>query len=237
MSSLHLKQCVQSFNVFDFLKEIVSKVPDFGGSDAGGEDRAHKRRKTVVDEDNDSEEEGKRNRISHETGHNSSSGRGRGRSRGRGRGRGRPPVDRESIRLEKCEGDPDMSPQHDNQNPETISPDNGIEPRESADNMTTFGNTSDTEIRNFDLNVVLDDSGTNQLVRSDSGTTAAPSATAASTSGPATSAEPPPEIKQHEEYPGWSISDMDKMSIDPLQLAQLNSKRLDEEEDYDEEEE
>ncbi|RZC46804.1 hypothetical protein C5167_039751 [Papaver somniferum] len=238
MSSLHLKQCVQSFNVFDFLKEILSKVPDFGGSDAGGEDRANKRsRKTVVDEDNDSEEEGKRNRISHETGHNSSSGRGRGRSRGRGRGRGRPLVDRESIRLEKCEGDPDMSPQHDNQNPETISPDNGIEPRESADNMTTFGNTSDTEIRNFDLNVVLDDSGTNQLVRSDSGTTAAPSATAASTSGPATSAEPPPEIKQHEEYPGWSISDMDKMSIDPLQLAQLNSKRLDEEEDYDEEEE
>ncbi|KAI3869500.1 hypothetical protein MKX03_033223 [Papaver bracteatum] len=238
MSSLHLKQCVQSFNVFDFLKEIVSKVPDFGGSDAGGEDRAHKRRKTVVDEDNDSEEEGKRNRISHETGHNSSSGRGRGRSRGRGRGRGRPPVDRESSRLEKCEGDPDMSPQHDNQNPETISPDNGIEPRESADNMTTIGSTSDTEIRNFDLNVVLDDSGANQLVRSDSGTAAAASATAApSAIAASTSAEPPPEIKQHEEYPGWSVSDMDKMSIDPLQLAQLNSKRLDEEEDYDEEEE
>ncbi|KAI3996921.1 hypothetical protein MKX01_021197 [Papaver californicum] len=237
MSSLHLKQCVQSFNVFDFLKEIVSKVPDFGGSDAGGKDRANKRRKTAVDEDNDSEEEGKRNRISHETGHNSSSGRGRGRSRGRGRGRGRPAVDRESIRLEKCEGDPDMSPQHDNQNPGTVNPDNGIEPRELADNMTTIDSTSDTEIRNFDLNVVVDDSGTNELVRSDSGTTAAASAAAASTSGPATSAEPPPEIKQHEEYPGWSVSDMDKMSIDPLQLAQLNSKRLDEEEDYDEEEE
>ncbi|MCL7028938.1 hypothetical protein MKW94_017686 [Papaver nudicaule] len=236
MSSLHLKQCVQSFNVFDFLKEIVSKVPDFGGSDAGGEDRASKRRKTAVDEDIDSEEEGKRTKISHETGHNSSCGRGRGRSRGRGRGRGRPAVDRESIQLEKCEGDPDMSPPRDNQNPETVSPDNGIEPKELVDNMTTIGNTSDTEFRNFDLNVVVDESGTHELIKSDSGTKAAAYAAAASTSGLSSSAEPPPEIKQHEEYPGWSVSDMDKMSIDPLQLAQLNNKRLDEEEDYDEEE-
>ena len=38
-----------------------------------------------------------------------------------------------------------------------------------------------------------------------------------------------------EEYPGWSLSDMEKMAIDPIQLANL-SKRIDEDmEDYDEE--
>lgn len=47
------------------------------------------------------------------------------------------------------------------------------------------------------------------------------------------SAETATEAK-HEEYPGWSLSEMDRMAIDPVQLAQLNS-RIDEEEDYDEE--
>jgi hypothetical protein len=38
-----------------------------------------------------------------------------------------------------------------------------------------------------------------------------------------------------DEYPGWSLSDMEKMAIDPIQLANLN-KRIDEDmEDYDEE--
>jgi hypothetical protein len=31
---IYRKQCVQTFNVFDFLREIVSKVPDLGGPDA-----------------------------------------------------------------------------------------------------------------------------------------------------------------------------------------------------------
>lgn len=40
------KQCVQSFNVFDFLREIVSKVPDYGGgTDAAGEERPIARRR------------------------------------------------------------------------------------------------------------------------------------------------------------------------------------------------
>jgi len=38
------KQCVQTFNVFDFLKDIVSKVPDLGGSVANGDDHTVKRR-------------------------------------------------------------------------------------------------------------------------------------------------------------------------------------------------
>ncbi|GER32187.1 nuclear factor Y [Striga asiatica] len=33
VNSLHLKHCVHSYNVFDFLKEVVSKVPDYGHSD------------------------------------------------------------------------------------------------------------------------------------------------------------------------------------------------------------
>lgn len=36
---------MQSFNVFDFLREIVSKVPDLGCSDASGEDRSAAKRR------------------------------------------------------------------------------------------------------------------------------------------------------------------------------------------------
>ncbi|KAM1811727.1 hypothetical protein ACFX12_028329 [Malus domestica] len=57
---------------------------------------------------------------------------------------------------------------------------------------------------------------------------AAPMAAQASSAGPIS--EP-----KHEEYLGWSLADVDRMAIDPLQLANL-SRRLDEdEEDYDEE--
>ncbi|XP_035545846.1 dr1-associated corepressor-like isoform X3 [Juglans regia] len=61
MNSLHLKQCVQTFNVFDFLRDIVNKVPDLGGFDAADEDRsAAKRRKVTDDDENDSDDESKR---------------------------------------------------------------------------------------------------------------------------------------------------------------------------------
>lgn len=42
---MYRKQCVQAFNVFDFLKDIVSKVPDLGGSEAAGEDRSVTKRR------------------------------------------------------------------------------------------------------------------------------------------------------------------------------------------------
>nr|GFA00461.1 NF-Y protein [Tanacetum cinerariifolium] len=64
VNSLHLKHCVQSYNVFDFLREVVSKVPDYGLSEAGGDDRVvTKRKKAAADEMNDSDEESKRNRM------------------------------------------------------------------------------------------------------------------------------------------------------------------------------
>lgn len=39
------KQCVQTFNVFDFLRETVKKVPDLGGSDTAGEKRSVAKRR------------------------------------------------------------------------------------------------------------------------------------------------------------------------------------------------
>jgi len=39
---------VQTFNVFDFLKDIVGKVPDLGGSVANGDDHTVKRRCALV---------------------------------------------------------------------------------------------------------------------------------------------------------------------------------------------
>lgn len=39
------KQCVQSFNTFDFLKDTVRRVPDLGGSDAVSDDRSATKRR------------------------------------------------------------------------------------------------------------------------------------------------------------------------------------------------
>ncbi|KAM1124508.1 hypothetical protein ACFX2I_039869 [Malus domestica] len=66
MNAVHLKHCVQSYNVFDFLRDIVSRVPDYthGHSDAAADDRAlSKRRKPPGDEGIDSDEELKRSKM------------------------------------------------------------------------------------------------------------------------------------------------------------------------------
>lgn len=100
VNSLHLKQCVQTCNVFDFLRETVSKVPDLDGSDTSNENQSACKRSRKVDDDDssDSEEKPKRTKIE-ATENAKSNGRGRGRSvvdetgntnsSGRGRGRGR----------------------------------------------------------------------------------------------------------------------------------------------------
>jgi hypothetical protein len=111
--------------------------------------------------------------------------------------------------------------------------DNGSESKESVKENNRVSDATNQPERNFDLNAEVNDS-------EDAKAAAAPAAAAATTttttttSAPSSSVEPAAETN-HEEYPGWSLSEMDKMVIDPLQLAQL-SKRLDEEEeDYDEE--
>ncbi|RID80697.1 hypothetical protein BRARA_A03338 [Brassica rapa] len=72
VSSLHLKHCVERYNVFDFLREVVSKVPDYGQAQGQGhgtgdvamDDRTiSKRRKPISDEVNDSDEENKKSKT------------------------------------------------------------------------------------------------------------------------------------------------------------------------------
>ncbi|KAK3135207.1 hypothetical protein QOZ80_5BG0416090 [Eleusine coracana subsp. coracana] len=73
VSSYHLKQCIQNYNVYDFLREVVSKVPDISSPDANVDDKFGKRKAT----EDGSEEEIKRTRNESES--HTSNGRGRGR--------------------------------------------------------------------------------------------------------------------------------------------------------------
>ncbi|KAM7522951.1 hypothetical protein LguiA_012853 [Lonicera macranthoides] len=223
MNSLHLKQCVQSFNVFDFLRDIVSKVPDLGGSEATtGEDRCPvKRRKVSDEEDMDSDDESKKGRM-HEIVHTSSTsvsrGRGRGsRGRGRGRGRGgRTGADRDSATAhhEKFEVDSD-SPHSSNEKPKQ----NHHERITNGSNAVVDSKENIAAVRNFDLNVDLNENEDSAVE---------PEPTSSSTPKPIL------ELKQ-DEYPGWSLADVERMAIDPIQIANLNSRMDEEEEDYDEE--
>ncbi|CAN4119075.1 unnamed protein product [Withania somnifera] len=215
MNSFHLKQCIQSFNVFDFLKDVVSRVPDLGGSDAGAES-ATKRRKVADEDGHDSDDDIKRNHTN-ETANNSSSGRGRGRGRGRVRGRGARAVDKveSNLHSEKLE-DPvvDVSHQKDDENPKQNDErmvDYVAEPAADSKNISDAKCPEVVPARNFDLNIDLNES-------------------VESTSIPSEAA-----LLQHEEIPGWPLSDLEKMVIDPIQLANLNKGLDEEEEDYDEE--
>ncbi|KAG2670944.1 hypothetical protein I3760_14G110200 [Carya illinoinensis] len=176
------------------------KVPDLGGSDAAGEDcSAAKRRKVSDDDENDSDDEAKRRGG---WPHNQQ-WRRKGTVRGRDCGQGSRTV--ESVvaaHSEKFEDDSEIS-------------------KHNQEVQILAGKGEDAPIRNFDLNVVLDENGDSTTVAAGSG---------------GSSAEPVPEMK-HDEYLGWSLSDLEKMAIDPIQLANL-SRRIDEdedEEDYDEE--
>ncbi|KAJ0021529.1 hypothetical protein Pint_31529 [Pistacia integerrima] len=173
MNSLHLKQCVETFNVFDFLREIVSKVPDLGGSDTAGDDRSVAKRRKVDGEDTD-DDEAKRSRM--EIGHTSSSSRGRGRGRGRGRER-------------------DYQEKNNPSRPSLERSYSGEEPK------------------------------SNLQVNSNSIAMPAPA--------PWLTTEITPKVK-HEEHPGWSLFDIEKMAVDPHQLASLNRRTDEDEEDYDE---
>nr|XP_043630533.1 dr1-associated corepressor-like [Erigeron canadensis] len=202
LNSAHLKQCVQSFNVFDFLRDIVSKVPDLGGTDAAGEDRpATKRRKVADDDHNEVSDEDLKTDVLPETSH--ANGGGRGRRGGRGRGR--------ISRVER-EANADKQKQ-------TLD---SIEDSDSKDShISAAGKTKDTvNVRNFDLNLDLDENGE-----------AIPILTT-----PATPVvlSPPPTVEMIPvEYPGWSLADVEKMAIDPVHFA--NYSVDEDEEDYDEE--
>ncbi|KAL0289627.1 UNVERIFIED_CONTAM: hypothetical protein Sangu_2609600 [Sesamum angustifolium] len=169
MDVLFQKHCVHSYNVFDFLREVVSKVPDYGNSEAAAD--TSKRRKVVANELNDSDEDSKRGSMQ-ETCHASSTGR-----------------EEEEVEEEDVDGAAEA-------------------PRENP-----------LDKRNFDLNTGLDEASDKMA------------STAAAVVAPTPSAGPS-DVKG-EEYPG--LSEMDRMAIDPVHLAQLSSRLDEEDEDYDEE--
>ncbi|KAL0550868.1 hypothetical protein IC582_009933 [Cucumis melo] len=217
MNSLHLKQCIQTFNVFDFLRDVVGKVPDSGGSDAA-EDRHISKRRKVADEDvgNDSDEESKRSKVT-EAGH-CISGRGKGRGRGRGRGRSSRHLEKDTaIHYNNFEDDLEI-PNHPDDDLHKTEPDNGVAEARVENDNTLVDKALEPSVRNFDLNVNLDEDGDSTSVP-----------VVASTGSPVK----PPTDSKHDEYPGWSVAEMEKMAIDPIQLANMN-ETIDDEEDYDE---
>ncbi|GLT66935.1 hypothetical protein SLA2020_392750 [Shorea laevis] len=219
LNSFHLKQCVQTFNVFDFLKETVGKVTDLGGSEAADEDRSVCKRRKVVDDDNsDCDDEPKKSRVD-ATGNLSGRGRGRSRGRGRGRSRGRKIMEQETVpHHENFEDDPDTSHQQEANDLDFQRLYSRREPDEAA---VQANNNLKAPVRNFDLNVGLDENG-DQIIP-----VSAPASPIMKTI---------PEIK-HEEYPGWSLSEIDKMAIDSTQLTNFNGRIDEDEEDYDEDSE
>lgn len=160
--------------------------------------------------------------LQHEIVHTSSTtvsrGRGRGsRGRGRGRGRGsRTVADRDSVTAhhEKFEVDSD-SPRSSNEKPKQ----NHHERITNGSDAVVDSKENIAVVRNFDLNVDLNENGDSAVE---------PEPTSSSTPKPIL------ELKQ-DEYPGWSLADVERMAIDPVQIANLNSRMDEEEEDYDEE--
>ncbi|XP_011090215.1 dr1-associated corepressor-like isoform X1 [Sesamum indicum] len=228
VNSLHLKQCVQSFNVFDFLRETVSKVPDLGGSDAVVEDRsATKRRKISEDEEYANGDVSKRiytllwvfYALQHEIGHTNNSGRSRGRGRVRSRGRGSRVVQRESIvQYEKIEDEPGISNQNGENQKGRLGPSNNVVG--AADSRITGEKDAEKSVIDIDLNVDLNESEESTLTLADISSDSSIKTTL--------------DLK-HEDIPGWSIEDVERMAIGPVQLANLNRGIDEEEEDYDEE--
>ncbi|KAL1204778.1 Nuclear transcription factor Y subunit C-3 [Cardamine amara subsp. amara] len=223
VSSLHLKHCVERYNVFDFLREVVSKVPDYGPSQGQGhgdvtmDDRSiSKRRKPISNEVNDSDEEYKKSKTL-DMGNAKPSGRG-GRGRGRGRGRGGRAAkiaEREGLNREvELETAMMGQPPPQDSTKMDVSESSPQENDKDADGVAASNDDtkpSPKEGIDFDLNAESLDLNETKLAPA----TATTVATAA------------------EEYPGWPMMDIGK--IDPAQLASLG-KRIDEdEEDYDEE--
>ncbi|KAF2609734.1 hypothetical protein F2Q70_00009860 [Brassica cretica] len=225
VSSLHLKNCVERYNVFDFLREVVSKVPDYGHAQGQGhgdvtmEDRSiSKRRKPTSDEVNDSDEESKKSKTQ-EMGNAKPSGRGsRGRGRGRGRGgRAARAAERENLNNREMELESSMVEQKPPQDsiqmhvsvssPQEIEKEDGI----AASNEDTKQQLQ-TPKEGIDIDLNAESLDLNETK---------PAPVAATDTATAS-----------EEYTCWS---MELGTIDPAQFASLG-KRIDEdEEDYDEE--
>ncbi|CAA7044756.1 unnamed protein product [Microthlaspi erraticum] len=149
VNSVHLKQCVHAFNVFDFLREIVGKVPDLGGSEA--EDQPATKRRKVVDESICNDEEDTKTIQLLEV---KDTGGGRG-SRGRGRGRGGGRTE-SGFSLKFEDEVEDVYPDHSRR---SSSPENGSVSNDDEALAQRNHVKSEFKVRNFDLNVGLDENG------------------------------------------------------------------------------
>ncbi|XP_057439674.1 uncharacterized protein LOC130731402 [Lotus japonicus] len=116
------------------------------------------------------------------------------------------------------EDDSDMLELNEKRTQSKGSPENVSKPEE-VKQSSSVSKPAGVVVRNFDLNMNPDE---NMVFLS----TPAPVPTSSS---PKSMSE-----EKQEEYPGWSLSDVEKMSIDPIQLANLNRRIGEDVEDYDE---
>ncbi|PKU69472.1 dr1-associated corepressor isoform X1 [Dendrobium catenatum] len=134
LNSLHLKQCVKMYGAFDFLTDVVNKVPNLGGTESFGDEKGICRRRKTIEHDGDTTTDESRFAKVAMTSTNISP---RGRGRGRGRSRGRPPLNRNLERessLMKYEDEIDLSPEHE----DPITDSDATE--KAKDNITDFTN-------------------------------------------------------------------------------------------------
>ncbi|CAH8359864.1 unnamed protein product [Eruca vesicaria subsp. sativa] len=239
VSSLHLKHCVETYNVFDFLREVVSKVPDYGQGqvDATMDDRSISKKRTLISEEvNDSDEECKKSKTQ-EVGSPKPSGRG---SRGRGRGRGRGGRAARSAERENMNREMELETATVEQPP----------PQDSIQMHASVSSLQQNEKKDVDGNIAaLNEDTTKHQLQSPKEVIAESNEdskqqlqspkegidfdlNAESLDLNETKVAPVVSTDTaSEEYPGWSMTG----KMDPTQLASLG-KRIDEdEEDYDEE--
>jgi len=119
----------------------------------------------------------------------------------------------------KCEEDSNALKQNEKQTQSNESMENVSSPEE-VKQTSPVSKPTQVSIRNFDLNMDPDENM--DLL-------ASPTPVPTSSSAKSMSEE------KHDEYPGWSLSDMEQMTIDPIQLANINGRIDEDEEDYDEE--
>ncbi|KAM0052070.1 putative DNA-directed DNA polymerase transcription factor Hap3/NF-YB family [Helianthus debilis subsp. tardiflorus] len=214
VNSLHLKHCVQSYNVYDFLREVVSKVPDYGHSEAGGDERSMvKRKKASADEMNESDDELKKNRMADIQAAVEVAV-----------GEAEVGVEEEAVaEVEYLQNEilPPTEPEsvHHSSKPTTDIHSESIKSQTAVEDIVPS--------RDFDLNAGLDEN-------IDKVSAAASDGAAPPQQPPQPAAVAEPSEVANNEYPGWSVSEIDRMAIDP-HLAHANSRLDEEDEDYDEE--
>ncbi|KAK9068135.1 hypothetical protein SSX86_012246 [Deinandra increscens subsp. villosa] len=149
LNSMHLKQCVQSFTVFEFLRDIVGEVPDHVGFDAAAEDRSATKRRKVADGDcNYRENESKRDKLIKWTSIRYVPGMVRG-------SQAETEANEAAITNNKHEIKPGINDEH---NPKPTL--DLLKAAESEQNHIPVEKTEDMlKVRNFDLNLDLDENG------------------------------------------------------------------------------